>query len=345
MTTEVRRAALHINFVNPPPDWVNPPVCITPYNEFKPFPIRNLGGPIPSGQTREFNSGVLQLDSCPQYLLIFAKLANDIRDSNLQNQIGCTDTFAQIERIRLNYGGRSDLLSQVEPIQLYEMCVANGIKNDWQQFHGVINKGFDGEWIGLTGSVIKLMFAKDIVAGIDFVPGMGTNVQLQVMGTLRNINPYRDMDYELWVFPVMEGVASFNGMTVIKSTTVIPSRDIVQTAPISSSDYTTNERAFGNALNEGGNFLSVLGNVVSALPAVGNIVSGLFGNRQPSQPIQPVQAYPARSAVRPLQPQRRPTGYSRGPVRRRMGRSVMGHGLEGGEIATPEQLGAVSRIY
>jgi hypothetical protein len=152
------------------------------------------------------------------------------------------------------------------------------------------------------------------------------------MGTLRNINPYREMDYELWVFPVMEGVAIIDGMTVIKSTTVIPNREIVQSSPISAHDYSSNERAFGNALNEGGSFLSVLGNVVSALPVVGNVVKGLFGNQ--SQPTPIPQAMPMAPMMRPLRPRRIAPGYGRpGAAPRRIGRSVMGHALEGGAIS------------
>jgi len=104
MDTEIMRSMIHINFVNAPADWVNPPLCITPYNEFRATNVRIQGGPINPNDVREFNSQPIQLDSCPQQLLLFAKMVNDVRDSNLQNQIGCTDCFAQIERIRINYG-------------------------------------------------------------------------------------------------------------------------------------------------------------------------------------------------------------------------------------------------
>jgi len=152
------------------------------------------------------------------------------------------------------------------------------------------------------------------------------------------------MDYELWVYPVLEGVAIFDGMSVVRSTTVIPNREIAQTAPISSYDYSSNERAFGNALNEGGSFLSVLGNVVSALPVVGNVVKSLFGNQ--SQPVPVPQAFPVAPMMRPLRPRPIAPGRGRpGVAPRRIGRSVMGHALEGGQIATQSELGAVSRRY
>jgi len=348
MNVECLRAALHINFINPPSDFVFPPVCVLPYNDFKPFNIRNLGGPLNPGQSRDVNSGVLALSTCPQYLLIYAKMANDVRDSSLQNQIGTPDCFAQIERVRLNYGARTDLLAQVEPIQLYEICVSNGLNMDWQEFRGSVNRGFDidaitgnAAQIGLTGSVVKLMMSKDVVAGPNFIPGMGTNTQLQIWTTIRNPNPYVAIDYELWVFAVNEGVLSFDGKTAIPATTVIPSPEIVRTAPVSAHDYTSSERAFGKALNEGGNFLSILGNIASAIPIVGNVVKGIGSIFNP-----PTQAMPVQSVPRPLMPRRIAPGSARaGPAQRRIGRSVMGHALEGGELASPYQLGAVSRIY
>jgi len=235
---------------------------------------------------------------------------------------------------------------------MYEICVANGIVSDWQEFRGKINKGFStDEWIGLTGSVIKLMFIKDIVAGDEYIPGMGTNTQLTVMGTIRNINPYTAIDYELWVIPVYEGIATFNGSSTILSTTVIPSREIVQTAPISAHDFTSNERAMGKALVEGGNFFDIIKSVatplINSIPVVGPLVSGI-ANRLFSQPapVAPTVALPAAPALRRLTPRRiRPGHASAGPVRRRLGRSVMGHALEGGALASPAQLGAVSRMY
>jgi len=351
LSVETLKAALHINYINPPSDFVFPPVCVLPYTQFLPFSQQNLGGPLNPGESREVQSGVIKLISSPQYILLFAKMKNNVRDSTLENMIGCTDTFAAIDRITLQYGPRTDLLGSVLPIQLYEICVANGLKLDWQSFRGNINKAFDtdpvsgqGINIGLTGSIVKLMISKDIVAGPSFIPGMGTNSDLQIRCTIRNVNPYMAIDYDLWVFSVYEGIITFNGTTALPSVSVIPNVEMARSAPVSAADFTSNERAFGNALAEGGSFLSALG----AIPLIGNVISGisgavkgLLGGPQPQpQVIMPqLQALPASPGPHALMPRRNSLR------RQRLGRSVMGLGLEGGEIASPNQLNAVARKF
>ena len=88
------------------------------------------------GEEKETSSTVIQFGSVPQQLFIFAKMRNSDRYSSLANEIGTTDTFAQISQIIINYDNQAGILSEARPVQLYQACVANGLQDSYQEFIG-----------------------------------------------------------------------------------------------------------------------------------------------------------------------------------------------------------------
>jgi hypothetical protein len=185
-------------------------------------------------------------------------MASNDRDSSLQNIIGSTDTFAQISQLSLQYGTRgSSILAEAEPIQLYQACVANGLQDSFQEFFGEVNDGFKADGsdpttgfptgkIGLSGTVIRLMFGKDIAANGSLIPGVSGRITFSLRARVKNINYHKAMNLQLWVIPVYEGLFSLFRGTGTKTLTPIESDIKATAAPVSGVSFSVYEAAFGN---------------------------------------------------------------------------------------------------
>jgi hypothetical protein len=271
MDTTLLEAYLHINYLTPPNGYQLPPICVLPFDEFQPTPTDI--GVFKPGEEKQTSSTVIQFGSVPQQLFIFAKMSNSDRYSNLQNEIGSTDTFAQISNITVNYDNQAGILSEAQPIQLYQACVANGIQDSYAEFLGEVNDGFavngvdpttqfpTGK-IGLTGTVIRLMFGKDIAASGSLIPGLLGRSSFIIRATVKNVNYHKEMSYDLWVVPVYEGLVSFSGGSGRKEIAPLMSTELVASAPISGVSYTAYETAYG------GSFLDVIGKIAKGVGSV-----------------------------------------------------------------------------
>ena len=122
MTTTLREAFLHINYVTPKIGYELPPICVLPFDEFQPTPTDI--GLFQPGEERETSSSVIQFGSVPQQLFVFANMRNSERYSSIENEIGSTDTFGQISQIVINYDNQAGILSEARPVQIYQACVA-----------------------------------------------------------------------------------------------------------------------------------------------------------------------------------------------------------------------------
>ena len=56
----------------------------------------------------------------------------------------------------------------------------------------------------MTGSVIRLMFGKDIAASGSLIPGLLGRSTFIVRVRVKNINYHRTIPFDLWVVPVDE---------------------------------------------------------------------------------------------------------------------------------------------
>jgi hypothetical protein len=137
MTVTMREAFVHINYLSPPPSYEIPPLCVVPWDTFQ-VTSRRIGTLQP-GEERKINSLSVELTGVPQQLLLFAKMSNNEKVSDLQHIIGTTDTFAQIRQVSLAYGTYTAILAEAEPVQLYQMCNANGLQDSYNEFYGEVN--------------------------------------------------------------------------------------------------------------------------------------------------------------------------------------------------------------
>ena len=288
MQTTLMEAYLHINYITPPNGYELPPICVLPFDEFQPTPT-DIGMFAP-GEERETSSTVIQFGSVPQQLFVYAKMRNGDRYSNLQNEIGSTDTFAQISQLVINYDNQAGILSEARPIQLYQACVANGLQDSYQEFVGEVNDGFVAAGvdavtgfpvgkIGLTGTVIRLMFGKDIAASGSLIPGLLGRSTFIVRCRVKNVNYHRAMGFDLWVVPVYEGLVSFSGGTGRKEIAPLTSTELVAASPVSGISYLAYEAAFGNGFFDTiGKIAKGVGSVLGMIPTpFTQTVSGVVG--------------------------------------------------------------------
>ena len=178
-------------------------------------------------------------------------MTNNMKYSSLNNMIGSTDTFAQISNISLSYGTKSALLADALPIQLYQMCVANGIQDSYNEFVGEVNNGFIPNGVdtvtgyptgkvGLSGTVLRLMFGKDI-AWIDMIPRLNVRYSFKMDCTIKNVNYHTPIQYELWMITIHEGIVSLTGSDCVQLANPIPSKAEVIAAPLSTVSFTAYE--------------------------------------------------------------------------------------------------------
>ena len=122
------------------------------------------------------------------------------------------------------------------------MC-CDGLQDSYQEFIGEVNDGYNPSGsdpvtgfptgkIGLIGSVIRLMFGKDIAASGSLIPGLLGRSTFIVWVRVKNINYHRTITFDLWVVPVYEGLISFSSCTVRKEIAPLTSTELVAAAPV-----------------------------------------------------------------------------------------------------------------
>jgi hypothetical protein len=323
MRTTLIEAYLHINYISPPNSYELPSICVLPFDEFQPIPTDV--GMFQPGEVRETDSTVVQFGSVPQQLFVYAKMRNADRYSNLQNEIGSTDTFAAIEQLVINYDNQAGILAEARPIQLYQACVANGLQDSFQEWVGEVNDGFTPSGvdpvtqaptgkIGTSGTVVRLMFGKDIAASGSLIPGLLGRSTFIVRARIKNVNFHRQMGIDLWVVPVYEGLISFSNGTGRKEIAPLTSTELVASAPVSSVPFTSYEAAFGAGI--GGSILGMLGSlaskviptVASLAPMVAPHIGRFFGNSGASQQAPLLQVASPSEITPRIEPSGAPVG-------------------------------------
>jgi len=116
------------------------------------------------------SSQVIQFQSVPLKLYIFARRADSDIYSTLAKTISATDTFAKINSIAINFNNVAGILSQASPAHLYEMSLQNGLNMSWDEFNGytqllATSGSPSSSLVGTTGSLLVIDPSKDF--GLD----------------------------------------------------------------------------------------------------------------------------------------------------------------------------------
>lgn len=203
---QINSCRLLMNFLTPQPSDLLVPRNVVPYQEFPRYfglnnavlPAGTLNGRtiVPGSVNVSFNS--LQLNQIPDKLIIYTQ------PLTYNSNTYCSDHFAPIRNITINFNNQSGLLSTWTRSELYRASRLSGSAQSWFEFSGVCNKDVgcastiqpDGT-VGTafpnsaitaptSGSLLVLEFGTDIELPDYYAPGSLGNFNLQFNITFEN---------------------------------------------------------------------------------------------------------------------------------------------------------------
>jgi hypothetical protein len=203
---QINSCRLLMNFLTPQPSDLLVPRNVVPYQEFPRYfglnnavlPAGTLTGRtiVPGSVNVSFNS--LQLNQIPDKLIIYTQ------PLTYNSNTYCSDHFAPIRNITINFNNQSGLLSTWTRSELYRASRLSGSAQSWFEFSGVCNKdlgcastiqpdgtvgtAYPGSSISAptTGSLLVLEFGTDIELPDYYAPGSLGNFNLQFNLTFEN---------------------------------------------------------------------------------------------------------------------------------------------------------------
>jgi hypothetical protein len=166
-----------------------------------------------------------------------------------------SDSWAGITNVSINFNNKSSLLASATQQDLHKISVQNGSQLSWPA------------WSVYRGSVLPIMFAKDI--GLDEIeaPGLTGQYQFQPTVTFTNINLTQTIQYDLYVVYIQEGICTIAEGNCIPQIGVISPLDIASSATSPFVEYKEAERMWGGG-DFFGNLRSFLGKAVEGVKSV-----------------------------------------------------------------------------
>ena len=248
MDTTLENMECLVTFITPPRGLEVPEICVVPYDQWN--RLETDVGVMNPNEEKVIVSSVYQFQQVPQSVYLYCKPAKSNIFTTLADTIGTSDTFTHISNISITFNNRMNLLSNLTPEQLFKISVENGLNMDYHNYRGIINGTFDGPRVGLSGSVIKLLFGKDI-AGEEIVPGLGGpkgRCNFQIQATVKNINQTRAFPFTFYVVPCYEGYMTISNQNNV--TCIAPINDVedVVISPESKISYHNYNEVMGGSL-------------------------------------------------------------------------------------------------
>lgn len=231
-TSQVTISACSAEFIyfSPRANVEIPPVLRYRYNNIQHIP-KNM--PAPTGSVfynpdnlnvqsniSTFYSDSITLQGMPKRMYIFIRRQQQAITSQT------TDTYARIDKISLQIGNRSGILSEATPQALYRMAVKNGYQGSWDL------------WYNNCGSVLCIDFAQDIPLGLLEAPGTLSKLNLQYSVSGQNLYYDRSAAATAYVAPFLElnTVIVYDGMVIIKDGQVIIEQSDVSPLDVANSN-------------------------------------------------------------------------------------------------------------
>lgn len=129
------------------------------------------------------DSSNMQFTNIPQHMFIFVKNA----DADMTYEK--TDTYTAINSVSIRWNNTSGYLSSYSAYDLYTMSKENGLQDSWSEFKGLVTSPTDlTTQIGLCGSVIKVIFGKDLPFSSSQYIGMPGNFNFTIQINCTNVS-------------------------------------------------------------------------------------------------------------------------------------------------------------
>jgi hypothetical protein len=245
--SQFRAPELLYNVITPASSQFLPAMQIMPYSRLntyaKPFTFNSLN------EISNQLSEAFKLSIVPDCVYLFAKRSRAVESFET------TDTFASIERIRVQFNNET-LFSTSSTQELYDISRQNGLNRAYPQ------------WAKYTGSVLCLKFGKDIGLPADLAPNVQAQGTIDFQVEFKNVSEDAVVNMEYFTIFQYGGVLSIaeNSANITLGNLT---KEIVLTsanAPHISSNH---------PMLQGGNFWSSLKNIVNKVAHVVAPVAGM----------------------------------------------------------------------
>jgi len=265
------------------------------YSYISTIPYITSIGSVSAGAASSVTSGNISVNCIPERAFIY------IRRRNADRTYLTTDTFARIDTVSINWQNESNLLSNANSFQLYQMSVENGLQDSWPQYEQ------------FSGSVLCVRFGRDIGLAADEAVSLVGRFQFTVTATFTNTSGAA-VNYDLYIVPVLTGSLSISGSSAFFNIGIVDKDDIEKSlsAPARAESVEHSELW-------GGGFFSDLKDTLSGL---------WRGAKSVATRVAPVIDKVLGSAIRSGKP-RRATKLSHGGML--MGGSVRGGCMDCGD--------------
>ena len=270
---------LLVNYLNPPLiDMGLQPKEIS-YQYYKTdVYVNDMNATLAPNTSSTFNNNAIQLSTVPKSIYIYACLPNNSKDYNT------TDTFFKINSLSLQYLNVSGQFSTMTVNDLYNMCVKNGLKQNFVEFYGLTQQ-FNGTVTGLTGAILRIDI-EDLAIPSNLASGVNVNSQLSYSINITNVNQTQSKAVQLVTVLVYDGICTVTNGSMISQIGIIDQYDVVQTREkgnwvehksaqsLYGGDFFSKIKSLGKSAHKG------LKNVCNLSKNLGLLGNGLVGGAQ-----------------------------------------------------------------
>ena len=252
---------LNLRYVTPQQIEVTPVTCQYDWKRMNVY-VTSTNTVLAPGASLQFSLNTTQLRQVPSRVYLFARK----RDADLTYLD--TDTFAAIDAITVTFNNLSGILSSATSSDLYQIARRNLVSLSYESWSGRAIRNMAGgsvDTIAGVGSILPLIFGKDIPLESDLAAGVPDTFQLDATITIRNPSASAiNYDFYLWVQD--DGIWDIMDNTSTQSTGVVTKLAVLNARTENPTFLMQNHRA----LAVGGNFF---GKLWDGIKSVGKFVA------------------------------------------------------------------------
>lgn len=243
--------SLLLNWITPRDTQNIPDRIRYPYFQLSKYVQQGPGpsAPVAPNVITTLTSQVIQLNSIPRKIYIFARQSDSVINTSINNSVFTTDTYMKIENVNLSWDNIDGVLSGCDDINLYEMSVANGLNYDWVSWRGVTTNygtnSFNTQKIGLKGSIVC------ICPGVDFglrnsqAEGVLDKINFQAVVRVKNVNQTKSLQPDLYVLCVYDGFLDIYNNSAQAIIGAVTNSDILATPVTYDISYHELQKIYG----------------------------------------------------------------------------------------------------
>ena len=211
---------LLVNYLNPPLLDIGSIPNEAVYEYYKTETYTNdLNVSLNAGESRTFTNNAIQLSTVPKAIYVYATLPQS------QRTYETTDTFFRINSLSLQYLNVAGQFSSMNEYDIYQMCLKNGLKMNWNEFHGETPNLTTGVNVPLAGAVLKIN-VEDLSIPSNLASGVNENSQLIFNLNVRNVSTVPKA-VSITTVIVYDGMCTVAGGQMITQLGVISQSDVM----------------------------------------------------------------------------------------------------------------------